>query len=123
MYRKKGEGGIDAAAQQDSTDPIGPLELFNTCETKDSGIDLVFVHGLRGSRIKTWSSKNNICWPRDLLPDDVEHARAITWGYDSSVANLFSYASKESIFGHADTLLNDLARLRRDVVCSTPGTV
>lgn len=98
-----------------AADGIGPLILSDTCQGSDSGVDLVFVHGLRGSRIKTWS-KGEVCWPRDLLPKDVDNVRILTWGYDSSVANVFSYASRESIFGHADTLLNDLARVRKDVV-------
>lgn len=98
------------------TDGIGPLVLSDTCQRSDSGVDLVFVHGLRGSRIKTWS-KGDVCWPRDLLPKDISNVRVLTWGYDSSVANAFRYASKESIFGHADTLLNDLARVGQNVVC------
>lgn len=94
----------------------GALESFDDCEAPDSGIDLVFVHGLHGSRMKTWS-KDGVFWPRDLLKDDLKNARVITWGYDANIANAFSYASKESLFGHSNTLLSDLADLRRDVVC------
>ncbi|KAI0846574.1 hypothetical protein F5Y00DRAFT_271878 [Daldinia vernicosa] len=97
-------------------DNIGalPLPFPGDCEAPDSGIDLVFVHGLHGSRLKTWS-KDGIFWPRDLLQDDLKNARVITWGYDADIAKAFSYASKESLFGHANTLLADLADLRRDV--------
>ncbi|OTA67283.1 hypothetical protein K449DRAFT_319566, partial [Hypoxylon sp. EC38] len=77
-------------------------------------IDLVFVHGLRGSRVKTWSA-GDVFWPRDFIRDDLEKARAITWGYDANIANAFSYASKESLFGHGETLLADLSRMRRGI--------
>ncbi|KAI9758975.1 MAG: hypothetical protein M1840_003619 [Geoglossum simile] len=98
-----------------SLDQLGPQVLFHVTAKDDSGVDVVFVHGLRGSSLGTWS-KGVVCWPRDLLKIDIQNAsydaRIITWGYDSSAANVFSYASKESIFGHAETLLEDLSRLR-----------
>ena len=65
--------------------------------------------------MKTWS-KGNVFWPRDLLKDDLKQARVITWGYDASIANAFTYASKESLFGHGNTLLDDLARVRKGIV-------
>lgn len=75
---------------------------------------LVFVHGLRGDKIDTWS-KGSVCWPRDLLVHDIKNARIITWGYDSKVLNAVKAASQESIFSHSENLLGDLARLRKDV--------
>jgi protein SERAC1 len=112
----EGEGDAGEASETSASDGVGPLRFPDDCQGNASGTDLVFVHGLRGSRLKTWSS-GEVFWPRDLLRDDAKNARVITWGYDASVANGFTYASKESIFGHADTLLSDLARLRRGIVC------
>lgn len=40
------------------------------------------------------------------------NARIITWGYDSSVGNVTTFASQASIFGHAGALLADLDMLR-----------
>jgi protein SERAC1 len=116
--RKKAEaeGYTGEASTTSVSDGVGPLEIPNDCEGNASGADLVFIHGLRGSRLKTWSS-GDVFWPQDLLKDDVKNSRVITWGYDASVANVFAYASKESIFGHANTLLSDLARFRRGIVC------
>lgn len=76
---------------------------------------IVFVHGLRGHALETWS-KGLVCWPRDILKDDIPNARIITWGYDSGVANALKYAGRESIFGHSETLLSDIAMLRGDMV-------
>ena len=82
--------------------------------------DIVFVHGLRGDAIDTWSN-HGVCWPRDLLPQDLPYTRIITWGYDSTIANTKSFASHNTIFGHAQNLLSDLARIRREEnqVCTT----
>ena len=102
-------------ADQHSSGNTGPLVLFPS-ETEEHGVkfDIVFVHGLRGDRIATWT-RDGVCWPRDLLREDLPGARVITWGYDSTVANLLKPASQESIYGHADTLLSDLSNLRREV--------
>jgi len=113
--RKRADDEGDVS-ETSASDGVGPLEFPGDCEGNASGTDLVFVHGLRGSRLRTWSS-GDVFWPRDFLKDDVKSARVITWGYDASVANAFTYASNESIFGHAETLLSDLARLRGGIVC------
>jgi hypothetical protein len=76
--------------------------------------DIVFIHGLRGDPIQTWS-QGDVCWPRDLLPSTLPNTRIMSWGYDSSIANLAGTSSQASIFGHSDGLLSDLARVRRDV--------
>ncbi|KAG9518626.1 hypothetical protein KCU93_g8357, partial [Aureobasidium melanogenum] len=78
-----------------------------------TALDIVFVHGLRGHRINTWSS-NNTCWPRDLLPEDIKDARILTFGYDAQVAGFFSKASQASIFAHAEKLLDNLKNCRRN---------
>lgn len=97
-----------------SVSKIGPLVLFPPGnEDRNAKVDIVFVHGLRGDRIDAWS-RSEVCWPRDLLKKDLPEARIITWGYDAKVANLFKSASNESIFGHAETLLSDLSRLRKE---------
>ncbi|KEF52071.1 uncharacterized protein A1O9_12061, partial [Exophiala aquamarina CBS 119918] len=102
------------APETSARDGVGPLCFADSCEGNANGTDLVFVHGFRGSRLETWSCGDTF-WPRDLLQDDLKNARIVTWGYDASFANAFTYASQESIFGHAETLLNDLARLRRGI--------
>jgi len=113
--------GGDRSASEDTTSPlprddVGPHIIHNGCDKPSTGVDIVFVHGLRGSRFQTWSS-GSCFWPQDFLSKDLERARLITWGYDADIANAFSFASQDSIYSHADTLLNDLARVRQpDVV-------
>ena len=41
------------------------------------------------------------------------NARIMTWGYDSSVAKALEFSSQNSLFGHAENLLTDLANKRR----------
>jgi hypothetical protein len=41
------------------------------------GVDIVFVHGLRGGRESTWK-KEKVLWPQDLLPKDIKQARILT---------------------------------------------
>ncbi|KAG9695061.1 hypothetical protein KCU95_g5224, partial [Aureobasidium melanogenum] len=77
-----------------------------------TALDIVFVHGLRGHRINTWSS-DNICWPKDILPEDIKDSRILTFGYDAQVAGFLSTTSQASIFAHAEKLLDNLKNARR----------
>lgn len=79
---------------------------------ENCNLDIVFVHGLRGHPIDTWSAANQVCWPRDLLKDDFQDARIISWGYDANIDNLFSHASQNSVFAHGQNLVAQLACLR-----------
>jgi hypothetical protein len=76
-------------------------------------VDIVFVHGLRGDKISTWTAANDIFWPSHLLPTDLPNARIMTWDYDSAVTHLNNFSSQNSIFGHADNLLMDLSTERK----------
>jgi pimeloyl-ACP methyl ester carboxylesterase len=98
---------------------MAPPETVFVDPSNATEVDVVFVHGLRGDKIKTWS-KGDVCWPRDYLKDEIETARIITWGYDSSVINPVRSAAQESIFSHSENLLSDLARLRKRVPSERP---
>ncbi|KAK6842932.1 hypothetical protein PG987_003792 [Apiospora arundinis] len=84
----------------------GPLVLYNGVEPGEEGIDVVFVHGLNGHRVGSWS-KESVCWPRDLLGADLPHARIITWGYASILGE-----GNEMFAELAESLLVDLSRIR-----------
>jgi hypothetical protein len=124
--KKTGREKLPRSGEDERAGPnhgLGPLVLFDNIGQGDAGAgalgtDVVFVHGLHGTRLGTWS-KGNVCWPRDLLRYDLKDVRVIAWGYDASVANAFRPVIKESIFGHANTLLEELAQLRMGTVCSS----
>ncbi|KAK3984467.1 hypothetical protein QBC44DRAFT_388270, partial [Cladorrhinum sp. PSN332] len=103
-------------AASESTEVSQAVQQFGFTKLVPGGpncnLDIVFLHGLRGHPIDTWSD-GQVCWPRDLLKDDVKNARIVSWGYDSSIANLkFSNSSQASVFGNAQNLLDQLWSLR-----------
>ncbi|MCJ1476590.1 hypothetical protein MMC13_005256 [Lambiella insularis] len=68
--------------------------------------DLIFLHGFGGNRITSWS-QDNVCWPRDLLPQDVRNVRIITWGYNSRPSN------DAGLYSHAGSFLQDQDTIRQ----------
>lgn len=125
--------------------------LLNLYESQNPVVDIVFVHGLDGHRIITWSirdeaadanlslqsaethdrnkmgspqplqslqlrkrtssgfsAKRQLCWPRDLLPMDVDDCRILSWGYDTSLIS----SSRLRVDDHAKSLLQDLTFAR-----------
>lgn len=47
-------------------------------------LSIVFVHGLNGDRVRTWT-KNGVFWPRDLLPLKPPNSRILTFGYNADL--------------------------------------
>ncbi|KAI1099995.1 hypothetical protein F4804DRAFT_345065 [Jackrogersella minutella] len=89
-------------------DGKGPLILFDGCQNGDDGFDIVFVHGLFGSRSGTWT-KGGLCYPRDFLGLDIPEARIIAWGWTGALSNSGTFSDQ------AELLLADLARLRTGI--------
>lgn len=77
---------------------------------------IVFVHGLNGDRIATWTNKDNgVCWPADLLPQflDPIGVRVMTYGYNANVAAFTDGSvSRDKIHHHAETLASSLVANR-----------
>src|SRR5881628_3240673 len=63
-----------------SADGRGPCILHDGIQAGEEGIDIVFVHGLFGSRLNSYN-KGGVCWIRDLLGQDVPNCRIISWGW------------------------------------------
>ncbi|PKS08577.1 hypothetical protein jhhlp_004963 [Lomentospora prolificans] len=91
--------------------------------------DIIFIHGLTGTRDATWTrnaGKRTACfWPKDLLPDSdhgIPEARIASWGYDANVVDRrpFGVVSTNSIEQHAANLCADLANFRRGAEANRP---
>ncbi|EPE34666.1 alpha/beta-Hydrolase [Glarea lozoyensis ATCC 20868] len=66
-------------------------------------LDIVFVHGLIGSRDKTWTHQNGFFWP-DQLAKDIPYARIMTFGYDADVVKLWGQPGSNNIRKHGESL-------------------
>lgn len=88
----------------------------------DAKVDVVLVHGLNGEPQKTWTAKNGVFWPTDLLPTSLRDAKAniLVYGYNADV-----YSKKHGgtpsdnfIYMHAQTLVTSLTHYRKDEMSS-----
>lgn len=95
------------------------LHIAYEPETVD--LNIVFVHGLGGHRNKTWQSSPNpeSFWPywlhenneETILRRDLEHARIVTFGYDTSWQNITTSSNVLDLTNFADGLLSSLLLL------------
>ncbi|KAF5001057.1 hypothetical protein FDECE_11072 [Fusarium decemcellulare] len=98
--------------------------LYDPPSPEDAKVDIVFVHGLNGDRVKTWTSEEtkknpSVFWPRDLLPSKCENARILSFGYNAAVAHFFNVgkgkppiAPTTTIDDHSAALFDGLKGLR-----------
>ena len=76
----------------------------------------MFIHGLTGDWRETWTYRQpyqDVCWPQDLLPSDIQNARIIAFGYDAEVAHMWAPAGQNNLCQHADALVTHLSLLRQ----------
>ncbi|KAK8232528.1 putative ribonuclease p/mrp subunit [Phyllosticta capitalensis] len=85
--------------------------------------DIVFVHGLGGDRVRTWTavpSEDNpeaVFWPKELLPEVCKAARILSFGYDASFAQFWpgqDVPVETTIDDHSTSLFQNLAGLRSE---------
>ena len=77
--------------------------------------DVVFVHGLGGSPVDSWTHRDSgLFWPLYLLPNSFNNIRIMTYGYDSAwVKRPLGAANQMTTSQHGISLLNDVAAERR----------
>ncbi|KAE9367293.1 hypothetical protein N431DRAFT_513570 [Stipitochalara longipes BDJ] len=89
-------------------DPLGLTILYEPVGVAKA--DIVFVHGLGGSSIKSWCKNNDLdlFWPRKFLrlDPDICHARIMTFGYNTASPSTGDAIS--NISGFATDLLRAL---------------
>ncbi|KIW29919.1 uncharacterized protein PV07_05704 [Cladophialophora immunda] len=118
---KDSEDGVCRIASEEASfghdpDPF-PYGLKVIHAAEDAVVDIIFVHGLTGHRIETWTcrSKGKACfWPVDLLSKDFPRSRIATWGYDARVTNWrpFHTVGTSDVQQHAQMLCLDIVNMR-----------
>ncbi|KAI0545822.1 hypothetical protein F4679DRAFT_559895 [Xylaria curta] len=111
----KNQPTVDNAGEENEGD-AGLKVLYNPTETD---VDIVCVHGLGGHREATWTAQEpetgrTVFWIRDFLPDELPHARIMTYGYSSQVFSV-RHLTQRTLYSQSKTLLTALKRSRRDV--------
>lgn len=107
--RPKERWGLFVLEPQDDNDP--------------DAIDIVALHGLNGHWEKTWQSDKSTSkgggamWLRDFLPQQIPHARIMSFGYDSVL--LFSKSTSD-VGTFAEQLLESLLSRRMNVPETRP---
>ncbi|KAK8139498.1 hypothetical protein PG984_002878 [Apiospora sp. TS-2023a] len=99
------------ASSDQGPDIAGDYGLKTVFESESPKVDIVFIHGLDGHWRASFT-QDNVFWPSQYLPHDVEDIRILLFGYDARVISK-SPISK-TVYNHAEALVGDLVRLRRE---------
>ncbi|RYO56649.1 hypothetical protein AA0116_g8440 [Alternaria tenuissima] len=96
--------------------------IFEPSEPKKATVDIVFVHGLGGNRINTWTyapgTPEKVFWPKDHLPQICPEARILSFGYNSAFAHFYPFYGPKNIpvgttiDNHSTALFQSLIGLR-----------
>ena len=70
---------------------------------------IVAVHGLDENMTEAWTDPmTRTLWLRDLLPESLNAARVLTFGYNADSKSFYGHRSADRIQQHAQTLVADL---------------
>ncbi|KAL9046880.1 MAG: hypothetical protein Q9214_000406, partial [Letrouitia sp. 1 TL-2023] len=88
-------------------------------DASEPSIDLVAVHGLNENLTDAWTDPaTHILWLQDLLPETLNIARVLTFGYNAEATAFYGSGSADRILQHAHTLVADLQADRALEGCS-----
>ncbi|KAI3392268.1 hypothetical protein diail_5932 [Diaporthe ilicicola] len=90
----------------------------------EPSVDIVFVHGINGDRIDTWTCGDKM-WPRDFLPEILPEARIVSFGYNADFAKFYhedhkSIAPELTIDDYSISLLDSVRALRKGKEAERP---
>jgi hypothetical protein len=97
---------IDMSANSASPRPSSDYGLAPLTSPVDPQLDIVFVHGLDGSRCETWTNARNELWP-SWLGEMVPNVRVWTYGYNSA---LWKKPSRDVLEVHCKQFLDHCNR-------------
>ncbi|OBT62385.1 hypothetical protein VE03_08516 [Pseudogymnoascus sp. 23342-1-I1] len=104
---------------QGTITPLDQIKRFEVTEVyahPEATVDIVLVHGLNGHPQNTWTAKNGVFWPNELLPVTLRQAKArvLVYGYNADVYTFGSDkgASSDMLHQHAQSLLTGLSMER-----------
>jgi hypothetical protein len=99
---------------------LGLFVIEDQDEDDEDAIDIVALHGLNGHWEKTWQATanlNQVIWLRDFLPQQIPHARMMSFGYDS----ILQFSKPVADIGtFAEQLLEDLMSRRNGASSRRP---
>ncbi len=86
--------------------------------TNDGGasFDIVLFHGLQiggGTAAqeayrRTWTNKDNVLWPKEWLPNDLENIRVFSLSYDAEATKWFGEGNTEDVEYIGENLFQSL---------------
>ena len=104
----RNEQHLRELSRERQSDPLGLTVVHEPLS--DLSTDIIFVHGLGGTSIKTWSRNRDpkLFWPGEWLPHEIgfESVRVLSFGYNAHFAasgqqnmlNITDFA-KDLLFG------------------------
>ncbi|KFZ13299.1 hypothetical protein V501_03760 [Pseudogymnoascus sp. VKM F-4519 (FW-2642)] len=114
--QEKAARGVEEAGTTTPLDQIKRFEVTEVYAHPEATVDIVLVHGLNGHPQNTWTAKNGVFWPSQLLPLTLRQAKArvLVYGYNADVYTFGSdkSASSDMIHQHAQSLLTGLSMER-----------
>ncbi|CAN9172590.1 unnamed protein product [Alternaria alternata] len=91
--------------------PTGIQEWWAPSDPKDIVLDLVFVHGITGTREGTWTygnKKGDAPWPKTFIPPLLPNVRILGFGYAADVVHWWDMVNQGRVYDYGKSLLHGL---------------